>query len=999
MPADSSQPESVAHQSAAVGQPAMHQAAANPARPSRQDLVVQQRGGPWMAVAVIGCGLLGFATAFFLEIGRRPAVTGVSAGMAMTPDLLAPAAAEPLVEAHPGAGAAAAVGFSGTTPLTEDRYASFADEQAAGFSRFGSAAVTTAVEEEPILPPPASSDQPTWDGASGERPFLANPDLPAPAALPEEGAPIRAPDAATPAAAHAAPYYAGNYAVVTARKPPADVEPQASTDLPMPPVAAAEVNDETEFSGDEVDTVGDVASTPAKPQLADESLPPPASDLMAELVDAEVGDAASFESSLPSSPQASRFGQPFGGAAAPLQDPPGGVPESAEPSAPLPESPSLAEASGEDPPPVDAELPPVAATAAEMPAAATDLPASPLMEPTREAEEDPRGFRVMADVQPGFATPVGQNDPALAQQSASSLNFDDPDAPVAVTPPSLPPFAGGTAPAIESPSQPASAAARYASSDAIRAFGGNLPERPMLPAAVDADANANPGELLPQSPLSAAPSVAENAAPGNAASPSPAFPGAGPGYGVTGVGRPGPPLLEGVQAPQVAVEKRGPREVQVGKFARYEILVRNVSGVTAHDVELFDTVPQGTSLVSTTPPAAPGSDGELAWQLGSLDPGDQARVVVEVLPTDEGEIGSVASVRFAAKASVRSLATRPALSLVIEEPAAMRIGGDVPVTITVSNPGTGRATGVVLEGVLPAGLAHRAGSELEFDIGSLKPGESRSIDLVLATTGPGLHRMDVGVRADGQLEERQTVAVEVTAPTLELTAELPSRRYLQRPATCVLSMANAGTASARSVELAAQLPPGLKFVSANNAGYYDEKNHRVLWQLEELPPAEIGSVEMVLMPIAMGSQQVVAAARSPDGLSDQVAHVLEVEGVAALTFTVVDSEDPIEVDGLTEYVIRVGNQGTKPASNVVVTASMLGDLQPVDAVGPVGHRIENLTISFDPVARLAPTEEAVFRVQARGRRAGDQRVQVQVTDAEQQTPVTKEEVTRVYADR
>ena len=72
-------------------------------------------------------------------------------------------------------------------------------------------------------------------------------------------------------------------------------------------------------------------------------------------------------------------------------------------------------------------------------------------------------------------------------------------------------------------------------------------------------------------------------------------------------------------------------------------------------------------------------------------------------------MGSVASVRFAAKASVRSLATRPALAIAIEQPAAMRIGGEIPVVITVSNPGTGRATGVVLEGVLPEGLAHRAG--------------------------------------------------------------------------------------------------------------------------------------------------------------------------------------------------------------------------------------------------------------------------------------------------
>jgi uncharacterized repeat protein (TIGR01451 family) len=592
-----------------------------------------------------------------------------------------------------------------------------------------------------------------------------------------------------------------------------------------------------------------------------------------------------------------------------------------------------------------------------------------------EQPSDTEAFRLgtAADaVGPGRA-------PAAASFGRINGGFDDPDAPVPVTPPSQAsagamPQAGvpGSGPVFTPP-----AASRYASSDALRAFGGELPQRP------DPAASAGPF-ADPARGTDTDTAVAESR---------------GEGYGTTGIGVPGPAMLEGVQAPQVAVEKRGPREVQVGKLARYEMLVRNVSAVVAHDVELTDLVPKGTTLVSTTPPAAPGVDGELSWQIGSLDPGAQARVLVEVLPVEEGEVGSVASVRFAAKASVRSLATRPALAIEVSPPEPTRVGGDIPVTISVSNPGTGRATGVVLEGMLPAGLAHRAGQELEFDIGSLAPGETRSIDLLLASTGPGRHRVELGVRADGQLEERLPVTVEVTAPTLELTAELPARRYLQRPATCVLSMANAGTAAARSVELAAQLPPGLKFVSANNAGYYDEKTHRVLWQLEELPPAEIGSVEVVLMPIALGSQQIVAAARSPDGLSDQITKMLEVEGVAALTFTVVDSEDPIEVEGVTEYVVRVGNQGTQAASNVQVMATILGDMQPVDASGPVDHRISNLTVTFEPLARLAPTEETVFRVRVRGKRAGDQRVQVQITSADHPTPVSKEEITRVYSDR
>ena len=112
-----------------------------------------------------------------------------------------------------------------------------------------------------------------------------------------------------------------------------------------------------------------------------------------------------------------------------------------------------------------------------------------------------------------------------------------------------------------------------------------------------------------------------------------------------------------------------------------------------------------------------------------------------------------------------------------------------------------------------------------------------------------------------------------------------------------------------------------------------------------------------------------------------------------------DSEDPIEVDGLTEYVIRVSNDGTKAATGVRVVATLLGDLEPIEATGPGGHRVENLAIEFEPLAKLGPGEEAVYRISARGRRAGDQRVQVQLVSEDHPTPIIKEEVTSVYDDR
>ena len=473
--------------------------------------------------------------------------------------------------------------------------------------------------------------------------------------------------------------------------------------------------------------------------------------------------------------------------------------------------------------------------------------------------------------------------------------------------------------------------------------------------------------------------------------------------GTSGQGRPGLPQIEGLQTPQLTLEKSGPRDLQVGKPARFEVIIRNVGAATAHDTVLRDAVPYGTSLITTMPPASPGDtttpSGELLWAIGELKAGQEARVAMEVMPELEGDVGSVASVTFRADATVRSRVTKPALEITAEPPQPTLIGEMMAVDISLSNPGTGTATGVILEGILPDSVSHPAGREVEFDVGQLEPGSSRSISLKLATITPGVHEIRIGARADGGIEVSRPLRAEITAPMLELHADIPKRRYLQRPATCTLNMHNTGTAPALAVELAAQLPAGMKFVRANNAGYYDENTHRVLWSLEELPAGELGTVEFVAMPTVLGPQTIVAAVRNPAGLADQLSHSIEVEGLASLALEVADSEDPIEVNGLTEYVVRVENQGTKAATNVALSAKLLGDLQPVEARGPVPYEVQNLMITFEPLASLAPADEAVFHVQVRGRRPGNQRVQFQLQSDDLQTPLTSEEMTHVYADR
>src|SRR5690606_6881543 len=145
---------------------------------------------------------------------------------------------------------------------------------------------------------------------------------------------------------------------------------------------------------------------------------------------------------------------------------------------------------------------------------------------------------------------------------------------------------------------------------------------------------------------------------------------------IEGTGRPGDRALEGAQIPAIQIQKLAPAEVQVGKPATFEILVRNVGKVTARNVQVRDAVPKGTQFIGATPPAQVLPEGELLWTLDILRPDDERVVKMELMPTTEGEIGSVATVTFAAEASVRSLATRPELRVEIESPNQVMIGED-----------------------------------------------------------------------------------------------------------------------------------------------------------------------------------------------------------------------------------------------------------------------------------------------------------------------------------
>ncbi len=461
---------------------------------------------------------------------------------------------------------------------------------------------------------------------------------------------------------------------------------------------------------------------------------------------------------------------------------------------------------------------------------------------------------------------------------------------------------------------------------------------------------------------------------------------------------PGARSLDGRQTPSISVEKTAPTEIQVGKPAAFKALVRNTGVVTAKNVVVMDRPPQGTQLVDATPRPIQTPDGSLVWQFDSLAPGEEVLISMEVMPQVEGEIGSVARITFEAQASVRTICTKPQLLVEHSTEPKVLIGEDVVFAITISNPGSGDATGIILEEDVPRGLSHVAGSELELPVGTLRPGESRRLELVLKASEAGVTSNKLRVRGDASLLAEHATQLEVIAPKLVVGLTGPRRRYLDRQVKYQVTFHNAGTAIARNVELATYLPKGLRFVSTSGKGQYDTRDHAVYWSLDQLAPGQVGEAELIAVPVATGEQKLRIEGTADLGLSHTNEHTTAVEGITELAFTVADTQDPIEVGSETIYEVRIVNKGSKTATNVQIAAILPAELTPLSGDGTSRVAIQGQQVVMEPLERLGPQDDAVYKIKVKGAQAGDHIIDVRLVCDEVPTPVTKQESTKVYAD-
>ncbi|MFQ5731697.1 MAG: hypothetical protein ACE5KM_07065 [Planctomycetaceae bacterium] len=452
----------------------------------------------------------------------------------------------------------------------------------------------------------------------------------------------------------------------------------------------------------------------------------------------------------------------------------------------------------------------------------------------------------------------------------------------------------------------------------------------------------------------------------------------------------------GAQDASLTVDWVTPESIVVRQQEKFDLVLRNRGRIAIKRISITNVLPKGFRFIRAEP--APTKMGpKPSWFVKKLEPQQEARISLYLIPSAVGDAESHARVDFHLSSTATFKVVEPKLQIVAEGPKTALVGNQAVFNTTITNPGSGKATRVRMKAFLPKGLEATAKGSV-YDLGILNAGESRSVRVLAKVTEMGDHRVTFVAIADGNL--RDTAAKEVTgiSPRLEVAVSGPRFRYLARPANYKVRVKNTGNAPAKNVMLNCRVPRAFAYLSGGTTGRFDASSKTINWFVGTLEVGKSVTAEFKLKAVNRGNFPILAQATSDRGLVAKDKHTTRVEGIAAILLEVVDVDDPVEVGAETYYEILVTNQGTEFAKNIRISAVVPDGIKLLSSTGPSRSVIKGRTIKFLALPKLAPRADAIYRIKVRTEKAGDLRIEARATSDSLRAPVTELESTKVYQD-
>ncbi len=444
--------------------------------------------------------------------------------------------------------------------------------------------------------------------------------------------------------------------------------------------------------------------------------------------------------------------------------------------------------------------------------------------------------------------------------------------------------------------------------------------------------------------------------------------------------------LATAEKPDVTIRKVAPAEATIGAPLIYSIEISNNGETDAAEVIVEDRIPTGCKLVGTIPQAELiGS--KILWRLGRLPAKSDQKLLIKVVPLEEGEIGSVATVNFVAEVSTSTSvkrAAKPDIKLEVKNRGTAKVGENVLFRFRVANEGSAVAQNVSLQDIVPIGFEHPAGKDVTYEIGDLAAGKAIDIDLELTAVKPGQHVNRAIVKSGKGTTVETAASVEVVeAKGLVIQSPASRPQPVGQKTSHEFTVTNESSQPIRGAAVNVILPQELAFVSASDDGVFTKASNSIRWNLPVVQPNETATLSTTVIPRNYGVHRSRVQLIQPDQPMEQTDSLVEASGIAALRLTIETA--PATVLPGEDFVVEfsVLNKGTGPDSNVKFSLILPTGVDFVSARGPVRNlppkaAVGGRAIGFATIPEIGERASVDFQVTLRSKSAGRPKIRAEL---------------------
>lgn len=452
----------------------------------------------------------------------------------------------------------------------------------------------------------------------------------------------------------------------------------------------------------------------------------------------------------------------------------------------------------------------------------------------------------------------------------------------------------------------------------------------------------------------------------------------------------GQPCAEITSGP-MRMAMRMPAEVTVGQEFMYELTP--VASTCVGNVVVTDVVPNGATFVRSEPQAEVNGQN-LLWRFPEMDQGASQSIKVWLKADQEGRLTSCATIDAVPRVCGTIAVGKPALAITKTGPETAQIGSEVSYTIVVSNTGTAVAREVTVTDNVPEGLSHSSGQrQLSFTVGDLAPGQSKSIPVALKADQRGKFCNGAVAASSNAGQVNAEACTTVVQPGVKIVKTTNDRELLiNRVATYSIVVSNTGDVPLTDVVVTDTAAAQTSITSAEGG---TASGNTATWNIGQLDPGQQRELIVKVSSASPGHYCDTATVTTAQGLRESAEACTDWAGVTGVLVEVVDDPDPIQVGENTTFTIRVTNQGTtRDIQDINITSVFQNQVSPVSASG--GGTVNEKTVTFPVVPRLAPKQSVTFTIVGKGTTAGDHRLETRVTTGERPNPIVELESTTVY---